>query len=62
MLVLTRDVGETISIGDDIWLKVLEVKGNHVRFGVQAPRNVEIHRAEVYRRITAQLAAQAKAR
>ncbi|MDE1164062.1 MAG: carbon storage regulator CsrA [Pseudomonas sp.] len=62
MLVLTRDVGEAISIGDNIWVKVLEVRGGQVRFGVQAPKNIEIHRSEVYRRIVAQLVAQGKAR
>ncbi|WP_296246294.1 carbon storage regulator CsrA [Pseudomonas sp. UBA4194] len=51
MLVLTRHVGELISIGDDVWVKVLDVRGNTVRFGIQAPKTVEVHRAEVYRRI-----------
>ena len=51
MLVLTRHVGELISIGEDIWVKVLEVRGNNVRFGIQAPKSIEVHRAEVYRRI-----------
>ncbi|AIS16849.1 MULTISPECIES: carbon storage regulator CsrA [Pseudomonas] len=51
MLVLTRHVGELISIGDDVWIKVLDVRGNTVRFGIQAPKDVEVHRAEVYRRI-----------
>ena len=60
MLVLTRDVGEVISIGDDIWVKILEVRGNNVRFGIQAPKHVDIHRAEVYRRIIKQLAKQEK--
>ncbi|MGY4490159.1 carbon storage regulator CsrA [Pseudomonas sp. TE3610] len=59
MLVLTRTVGEAISIGDDIWVKILEVRNGQVRFGVQAPKHIEIHRAEVYRRILAQLARQA---
>lgn len=51
MLVLTRQIGELISIGDDIWIKVLDVRGNNVRFGIQAPKDVQVHRAEVYRRI-----------
>jgi len=51
MLVLTRDVGELIAIGDDVWIKVLEVRGSVVRFGIQAPPEVSIHRAEVYRRL-----------
>jgi len=58
MLVLTRTVGEAISIGDNIWVKILEVRGSHVRIGVQAPKEVEIHRAEVHRRIQAQRARQ----
>lgn len=61
MLVLTRSVGEAIAIGDDIWVKILEVRGNQVRFGIQAPKHVEIHRAEVYRRIMAQTAREAAA-
>lgn len=61
MLVLTRVVGEAIAIGDEIWVKVLEVRGNQVRFGIQAPKHIDIHRAEVYRRIMAQLARQANA-
>ena len=40
MLVLTRHVGELISIGDDVWIKVLDVRGNTVRFGIQAPKDV----------------------
>ncbi len=56
MLVLTRQVGEFIAIGDDIWVKIIEVRGATVRVGIQAPRNVEIHRAEVYRRIRESLA------
>ncbi len=59
MLVLTRAVGESIAIGDNVWVKILEVRGNQVRFGVQAPKDVQIHRAEVYRRIMAQAAKQA---
>lgn len=51
MLILTRRVGETLMIGDDITVTVLAVKGNQVRLGVEAPREVEVHREEVYRRI-----------
>lgn len=51
MLVLSRTVGELISIGDDISVRVLSISGGTVRFGVDAPRQVEVHRAEVYDRI-----------
>lgn len=53
MLVLTRDVGEMIAIGEDIWIKVLEVRGGTVRLGIRAPTEVEVHRSEVYQRIQA---------
>ncbi|MFV3332195.1 carbon storage regulator CsrA [Pseudomonas sp. NY15437] len=51
MLILTRRVGETIRIGDDIEVVVLGVKGNQVRIGVTAPRDTEVHREEIYQRI-----------
>jgi len=51
MLVLNREAGEAFSIGDEINLQVLAVHGNQVRLGISAPRQVKIHRAEVYRRI-----------
>ena len=51
MLILTRRVGETIMIGDDISLTVLGVKGNQVRIGVNAPKEVSVHRQEIYDRI-----------
>src|SRR6476620_4300044 len=51
MLTLTRSVGETIRIGDDIEVHVLEVRGGTVRLGFKAPREVAIHREEVYRQI-----------
>lgn len=51
MLILTRKVGETIVIGDDIRVSVLSVQGNQVRVGVAAPRDVVVHREEIYDRI-----------
>lgn len=52
MLILTRRVGETVMIGDDVTVTVLGVKGNQVRLGVNAPRNVAVHREEIYNRIS----------
>ena len=52
MLILTRKVGETIVIGDDITFTVLGVKGNQVRIGVKAPADVTVHRQEIYQRIS----------
>lgn len=53
MLVLTREVGELICIGEDIWIKVLEVRGGSVRLGIRAPSHIEVHRSEVMERIQA---------
>ena len=51
MLVLSRAVGEVISIGDDITLHILELNGTQVKFGVEAPIGIHVHRAEVYQKI-----------
>ncbi|MFP3922526.1 carbon storage regulator CsrA [Pseudomonas sp. W5-36] len=55
MLVLTREIGETFNIGDDITVKVLGITGNQVRLGIDAPQSIRIHRAEVIRRIASRL-------
>jgi len=51
MLILTRRVGESVVIGDDVTVTVLGVKGNQVRLGVNAPREVAVHREEIFERI-----------
>lgn len=57
MLILTRKVGETIVINDDIRVTILGIKGNQIRIGVEAPSNVAVHREEIHERIKAEAAA-----
>jgi carbon storage regulator len=51
MLILTRRIGETLMVGDEVSLTVLGVKGNQVRIGVNAPKHIAVHREEIYQRI-----------
>jgi len=51
MLILTRRVGETVVVGDEVTVTVLGIKGNQVRWGINAPRNVAVHREEIFERI-----------
>tara|TARA_B110000261_G_scaffold115450_1_gene128922 strand:+ start:3501 stop:3689 length:189 start_codon:yes stop_codon:yes gene_type:complete len=54
MLILTRRVGESLIIGDDIVINILGVKGNQIRIGVNAPKEISVHREEIYNRIQAE--------
>ncbi|MBF0529577.1 MAG: carbon storage regulator CsrA [Deltaproteobacteria bacterium] len=54
MLILTRKIGETVAIGDDVKIQVIDIKGRQVRLGIQAPANTSVHREAVYQRIQAQ--------
>ena len=58
MLILTRRVGETLMIGDEVTVTVLGVKGNQIRIGVNAPKEVAVHREEIYERIKKEEAAE----
>jgi carbon storage regulator len=51
MLLLTRKLGQNIRIGDDVTITIVEVKGNHVKLGIDAPPSVKVHREEIYERI-----------
>ena len=51
MLVLTRKTGESIQIGDDITIKIVAVEGDQIKLGIDAPKNVDIHRSEIYQQI-----------
>ncbi len=59
MLILTRRAGETVMIGSDVTITVLGVKGNQVRIGINAPKDVAVHREEIYERIQGEKAAEA---
>ena len=61
MLILTRRAGETVMIGSDVTITVLGVKGNQVRIGINAPKDVAVHREEIYERIQSERAAESGA-
>jgi len=54
MLILTRRVGETIMVGDEVQVTVLGIKGNQIRIGINAPETIAVHREEIYNRIQAE--------
>lgn len=61
MLVLSRRIEETLIIGDDIKIKVLGISGNQIRIGIDAPKEISVHREEIYQRIKAELLKQTEA-
>lgn len=54
MLILTRRIGETLMVGDEVTVTVLGVKGGQIRIGIDAPKEVEVHREEIYKKIQAE--------
>jgi carbon storage regulator len=54
LLILTRKIGETIAIGDDVKVQVIDIKGRQVRLGIEAPNSLAVHREEVFQRIQAE--------
>ena len=58
MLILTRKIGETLMIGDQVEVTILSIKGNQVRIGVNAPKEIPVHREEIYARIKREQAGQ----
>ena len=58
MLILTRRIGEVVRIGDDVTVTILDVKRNQIRIGIDAPREVSVHREEVYNRIQSEQVAE----
>lgn len=61
MLILSRNVGQSINVGDDVEVTVLGVKGHQVRIGIAAPRDLPVHREEIYKRIQAEVSTQVPA-